>query len=64
MVYKVGGTITAKKVHACGGNQWAVVRVGADIKIKCVKCGRSIFLSVDEVNKMTKAYRDIEGANG
>ena len=64
MVYKVGGIITAKKNHACGGNQWEVTRVGADIKIKCVKCGRSIFISVDEVNRITKSYRDAEGENG
>ena len=63
MVYKVGGIITAKKNHACGGNQWEVARVGADIKIKCLKCGRAIFLSVDEVKKIVKSYSDNEELN-
>lgn len=56
MAYKVGDTIIAKKNHACGGNEWLVTRTGADIKLKCKKCGRIIFLSVDETSKMTKAH--------
>ena len=56
MIYEVGGIITAKKPHACGGNEWQVLRTGADVKIKCLKCGRVVFVSVDEANKMTKKY--------
>lgn len=56
MIYEVGGIITSKKTHACGGNEWQVMRTGADVKIKCVKCGRVVFVSVDEANKMTKKY--------
>lgn len=60
MIYHEGGTIVSKKNHACGGTEWTVVRLGADIKLKCTKCGRAIFLSVDQVNKMAKSYKDIE----
>ena len=56
MIYEVGGIITAKKPHACGGNEWKVLRTGADVKLKCLKCGRVVFVSVDEANKMTKKY--------
>ena len=56
MKYNVGGKIISKKNHACGGNEWEVVRTGADVKLKCVKCGRAVFFSVDEVDKMTKRY--------
>lgn len=56
MAYSVGDKITSKKTHACGNNEWEITRVGADIKLKCLKCARSIFLSVDEVKKITKAY--------
>ncbi|MBQ3115801.1 MAG: DUF951 domain-containing protein [Clostridia bacterium] len=56
MEYKIGGRILSKKNHACGGNLWEIVRVGADIKVKCCRCGRALFLSVDEVKKMTKTY--------
>ena len=56
MTYNVGGKIISKKAHACGGTEWSVMRTGADVKIKCEKCGRVIFLSVDEMDKMTKRY--------
>lgn len=56
MVYKVGDSIIAKKNHACGGNEWLVVRTGADVKLKCKTCGRVIFLTVDETSKMAKSH--------
>ena len=56
LLYQVGGKITSKKPHACGGNQWEVMRTGADVKLKCLKCGKSVFLSVDQVKKMAKTY--------
>ena len=57
MVYNLGDKIISKKTHACGGNEWQIVRTGADIKIKCEKCGRSIFLSPDELQKIIKVYQ-------
>ena len=56
MQYQVGGKIISKKNHACGGNEWIVVRTGADIKLKCAKCGRAVFMSVDQTQKITKQY--------
>ena len=56
MIYEVGGVITSKKAHACGGNEWQVLRTGADVKIKCLKCGRVVFVSVYDANRMTKKY--------
>ena len=56
MQYELGGKIISKKSHACGGNQWIIARTGADIKLKCEKCGRAVFMSVDQVSKLTKQY--------
>ena len=56
MIYSEGGIIESKKAHACGGKTWEVIRTGADIKIKCLTCGRVLFVSVDEANKMAKKY--------
>lgn len=52
--YKLGSIVIMKKQHPCGENLWEVIRVGADIKIKCQKCGRSIMLSRLEFNKKLK----------
>ncbi len=54
MQYCVGDKIISRKNHACGGNEWTVTRIGADVKLKCNKCGRAIFLSVDETDRMKK----------
>lgn len=40
-----------KKNHPCGTNKFEIVRVGADIKIKCVNCSRVIMLSRVDFNK-------------
>ena len=58
MIYRVGGTIKAKKPHACGANEWKVMRTGADVKLKCLKCGHSVFMSKDAVRKMAKEIKD------
>ena len=52
--YKLGSIVTMKKDHPCGSNEWEVVRMGADIKIKCNKCGRSIMLPRIDFNKKLK----------
>lgn len=56
MQYSVGDKIISKKNHACGSNAWIVVRTGADIKLKCEKCERAVFLSVDEVDRIKKQH--------
>lgn len=54
MEYKLGSIVMMKKGHPCGGNEWSITRVGADIKIKCCTCGRSIMLPRIEFNKKLK----------
>ena len=43
-----------KKPHPCGTNEWEIIRVGADIKIKCKNCSRSIMMPRIEFNKKLK----------
>ncbi len=45
MNFSVGDVVVTKKNHPCGGNEWEVLRVGADFKVKCVKCGRVVMLT-------------------
>ncbi len=46
--------VILKKPHACGENLWEIVRVGADVKLKCVACGRVIMLDRLEFLKRAK----------
>lgn len=65
MIYKVGDVIKAKKPHACGERKWEIIRVGADIKLKCAKCGRTVFMSVPDAERITAVYYPAgEGVNG
>ena len=54
MKYKLGSIVIMKKGHPCGTNEFEVVRVGADIKIKCVNCGRVVMMPRIEFNKKIK----------
>ena len=50
----VGDTVITRKPHACGCNSWTVVRVGADYKIKCGKCGHVVMLDSEKFHKVAK----------
>ena len=54
MEYKLNDIVLMKKVHPCGSNEFEIIRLGADIKIKCVKCGRIIMLPRVDFNKRIK----------
>ncbi len=56
--YQIGTKVIMKKQHPCGTNEWEVVRLGADIKIKCLHCGRTILLPRIEFNKKLKKIID------
>lgn len=46
--------IEMKKPHACGANEWTIIRTGADIKIKCNACARIIMLDRQDFIKKSK----------
>ena len=52
--YKLGDRLVLKKGHPCGNNDWEVVKLGADIKLKCTGCGRLVFIPRIELNKKIK----------
>ncbi len=53
-VYNIGDKIVLRKKHPCGGFEWEIIKLGADIKIKCTTCGRTIFVPRVELNKKIK----------
>lgn len=42
--FYLGDVVQMKKQHPCGSYDWEIIRLGADIKIKCVGCGRIVML--------------------
>ena len=43
--FEIGDVVSLRKAHPCGGREWRVVRVGADIGIVCAVCGRRVTLA-------------------
>lgn len=41
---RVGDVVKMKKEHPCGANEWEVAKLGMDIKLKCLGCGREVHL--------------------
>ena len=56
--YDVGTKVIMKKPHPCGENLWEITRIGVDIKIKCIKCGRSIMMDKIEFDKKLKKVEE------
>ena len=52
--YNIGTKVIMKKPHPCGTNEWEIIRLGADIKIKCCNCGRTVMLPRIDFNKKIK----------
>jgi len=40
----IGDILRLRKPHPCGGFEWRVVRLGADIGLECLTCGRRVLL--------------------
>ena len=53
---KLGDVVKLKKAHPCGGNNWKVVRVGADIGIRCLTCGRRVLLGRGVFQRRVKEF--------
>jgi hypothetical protein len=51
----LGDIVRLKKVHPCGGYEWLVVRLGADIGLKCLKCERRVLLARGVLERRVKA---------
>ncbi|MCK5128977.1 MAG: DUF951 domain-containing protein [Clostridiales bacterium] len=52
--FKLDDIILMKKQHPCGNDLFRVIRVGADVKIKCEECGRNIMMPRIDFKKRMK----------
>ena len=53
--------VRLKKPHPCGGSDWRVVRLGADIGLKCQTCDRRILLPRRELDRRMKGWVEKAG---
>lgn len=52
----VDDVVRLRKVHPCGGYDWRVVRIGADIGLKCLGCGRHVMLPRSTFERRLKSF--------
>jgi hypothetical protein len=53
---KLGDVVRLKKKHPCGGYEWQVVRLGAEIGIECLKCGHRVLLRRSVFERRVKTF--------
>ncbi len=56
----VGDVVTLKKTHPCGSQEWDVLRVGADFRLRCRGCGRLVMLPRSKVERRIRRVRTPE----
>lgn len=49
--YELNSIVLMRKKHPCGSNRWQITRMGADIKLKCLHCGRIVMLNRADFEK-------------
>lgn len=52
--FELGDIVEMKKQHPCGKNEWKVIRMGADVRIKCEGCQHSVMIPRREFEKKIK----------
>ena len=52
--YQSGDRVTLKKAHPCGSQVWLVIRAGADVTLRCEKCGHLTVMGRRALEKATK----------
>jgi len=53
---KIGDVVRLRKKHPCGSDEWQVVRLGADIGIKCLKCRHRVLLERSVFERRVKEF--------
>ncbi len=61
---RLGDVLRLRRRHPCGGSDWLVTRLGADIGLRCLACGRRLLLDRPTLEKRLAQFvsRGVEGA--
>ena len=51
MDLQVNDKVELKKIHPCGGKEWLVLRIGMDIKLRCLGCGHELMVPRSKAEK-------------
>ena len=48
--------LVRRKRHPCGGDTWRIVRLGADIGVRCTTCERRVLIARSELERDIKRF--------
>ena len=54
--FRMGDVVQLRKQHPCGGSAWEVVRLGADIGLRCRTCRRRVLLERRVLERHMKGF--------
>ncbi len=54
--FRLGDVLALRKPHPCGGFDWVVVRLGADIGLRCLKCNHRVLLDRAVLERRMKQF--------
>jgi hypothetical protein len=54
--FRLNDVVRLRKPHPCGNYDWRVVRLGADIGLRCLKCQHRVLLPRSEVERRLKTF--------
>ncbi len=54
--YRMGDVLRLRKPHPCGGSEWEVTRLGADIGLRCRTCGHRVLLERAVLKRRLKGF--------
>lgn len=54
--FYIDDVVRLRKPHPCGSYDWQVVRIGADIGLRCLTCGRRVLLPRRTLERRLKAF--------
>ncbi|QHS23821.1 DUF951 domain-containing protein [Virgibacillus sp. MSP4-1] len=52
--FGMNDVVEMKKPHPCGTNEWKIIRMGMDIRIKCEGCNHSVLIPRKKFEKKLK----------
>ena len=53
---QLGDVVRLRKEHPCGGTDWTVVRLGADIGLRCTTCQHRVLLARSQFERRLKQF--------
>lgn len=56
IVLHLNDVVELRKAHPCGNREWTVVRLGADIGLRCLGCGHKVLLPRRTLEKRLKSF--------